>query len=217
MVGSAARNLFVDIDIDPSSCQSDSMDLFWHGRLGQSYHFNRRWAAGKLERSMHSRCLGLASILSISLTVIHTWLMCSGARKCCIDVEDCVIRFLIWCTCLNGVGHWLSLHMPSNTRLERIIQRLSSRWWVQTFGGGVPSNTIWSRQTYLEGYCTSWLWKLFFLHWWKKIQVPSIVKLRRRSMVCVPGKRNVKIKFTIWYVGHSWLKVTSLVLAKWAK
>lgn len=28
MVGSAARNLFVDIDIDPSSCQSDSMDLF---------------------------------------------------------------------------------------------------------------------------------------------------------------------------------------------
>ena len=28
MVGSAVRNLFVDIDIDPSSCQSDSVDFF---------------------------------------------------------------------------------------------------------------------------------------------------------------------------------------------
>ena len=161
MVGSAARNLFVDIDIDPSSCQSDSMDLFWHGRLGQSYHLNRRWAAGKLESSMLSRCLGLALILSISLTVIRTWLMFSGAWKCCIDVEDCIIRFLIWCTSQNGVGHWLSLPMPSNTRLECIILQLSSRWRVQTFGGGVPSSTIWSQQTYLEGYCMSWLWQLF--------------------------------------------------------
>lgn len=27
--------------------------------------------------------------------------MCNGAWKCCFDVEDCVIRFLIWCTCLE--------------------------------------------------------------------------------------------------------------------
>ena len=216
MVGSAARNLFVDIDIDPSSCQSDSMDLFWHGRLGQSSHLNRRWAAGKLESSMLSRCLGLALILSISLTVIRTWLMFSGAWKCCIDVEDCVIRFLIWCTCQNGVGHWLSLPMPSSTRLECIILQLNSRWWVQTCGGGVPSSTIWSQQTYLEGYCISWLWQLFFKHWWK-ILLPSIVTFRILSMVGVPGKRNEKIKCTVHYVCHSWLKVTSLVLAKWAK
>lgn len=127
----------------------------------------------------------------------------------------CVIRFLIWCTCLNGVGHWLSLAMPSNTRLECIILQLSSRWWVQTFGGGVPSNTIGSQQTYLEGYCMSWLWQLLSTD--EKIQVPSIATLRILRVFGVPGKRNVKIKCMIHCVGPSCLKVTFLVLAKWAR
>lgn len=111
------------------------MDFFWHESLSQSYHLNGRWATGTLERSRHSRDLGLAQILSISLTAIPMWLMCSGAWKCCYDDGDCVLRFLIWCTCLDEIGHWRSLPMPSNTRLECIILLIRSRWWVQAFGG----------------------------------------------------------------------------------
>lgn len=79
---------------------------------------------------------------------------------------------------------------------------------------GVPSSTIWSQQTYESSSCLDF--GSYFLSTDEK-STSIIVTFRDTQHGWCSGKRNEKIKCTVHYVCHSWLKVTSLVLAKWAK